>query len=112
LHHANAMEISSEINKRIDDVLDRNRIHEIAIIVMAGFIFLLGISALSYGIYSNQVLIVAPSTLITACLYWPIGRINRMRKENIALAAIPSLIAALPPEEAARELIKLLDKLA
>jgi hypothetical protein len=106
------MEISPEINKRIDDVLDRNRIHEIAIMVMAGFIFVLGFSSLAYGIYENKALIVAPSTLITACLYWPIGRINAMRKENIALAAIPSLIAALPPEEAARELIKLLSKLA
>jgi len=106
------MEISPEINKRIDDVLDRNKIHEIAIMIMAAFIFLLGLGALFFGIYTNQVLIVAPSTLITACLYWPIGRISKMRKENIALAAIPSLIAALPPDEAARELIKLLDKLA
>lgn len=106
------MEISDGINKRIDQVLDRNKIHEIAIMVMAGFIFVLGLGALIYGISTNQVLIVAPSTLVTACLYWPIGRINKMRKENIALAAIPSLIAALPPEEAARELVKLLDKLA
>lgn len=106
------MEISPEINERIDDVLDRNKIHEIAIMVMAGFIFLLGLTTLIYGIYTGTVLIIAPSTLITAFLYWPISRINKIRRENIALAAIPSLIAALPPDEAARELIKLLDKLA
>ena len=106
------MEISVEINRRIDQVLDRNKIYEMAIIIMAVFIFLLGSGALVYGIYQNQVLIVAPATLITACLYWPIKLINKIRKENIALAAIPSLIAALPPEEAARELVKLLDKLA
>ena len=105
------MEIPEGVNNRIDKVLDRNKIHEIAIMVMAGFIFLLGLGALIYGILKNQVLIVAPATLITSLLYWPINLINKIRKENIALAAIPSLISALPPEEAARELVKLLAKL-
>jgi len=85
--------------------------HEIAIMVMAACIFVLGLAALAYGIYQNQVSIVAPATLITACLYWPIKMLGKIRKENIALAAAPSLIATLPPDEAARELIKLLSKL-
>ena len=105
------MPITAEINERIDQVLTRNKMHEIAILLLAAGIFMLGLGALTYGIYVNQALIVAPSTLITACLYWPIKMLIKIRKENIALAAAPSLIAVLPPDEAARELIKLLAKL-
>lgn len=105
------MDIPPEINNRIDEVLEKNRIHEIAIIIMAIFIFLLGTVALIYGMLKNNAFIVAPATLITGALYWPINEIKKIRKENIALAAIPSLISALPPEEAARELVKLLNKL-
>ena len=105
------MNISPEINARIDEVLKKNRVHEIAIFIMAAAIFILGLAALVYGIVKNEVLIVAPATLINAALYWPIQQIRRIRKENIMLAAIPSLIATLPPEDAARELVKLLDKI-
>lgn len=105
------MNITSETNARIDEVLKKNRMHEIAIFIMAAAIFLLGLAALVFGIIKNEALIVAPATLINAALYWPIQQIRKIRKENIALAAIPSLIATLPPEEAARELVKLLDKI-
>lgn len=105
------MNISPEINSRIDEVLKKNRMHEVAIFLMAAAIFILGLSALVYGVLKNEVLIVAPATLINAALYWPISQIKKMRKENITLAAIPSLISTLPPEEAARELVKLLDKI-
>ena len=105
------MNISPEINARIDEVLKKNRVHEIAIFIMAAAIFILGFAALAYGIVKNEVLIVAPATLINAALYWPIQQIRKIRKENITLAAIPSLIATLPPEDAARELVKLLDKI-
>lgn len=105
------MPIPNEVNDRIDKVLSKNKFHEVSILVMAIFIFLLGMGTFAYGIYKNSVFIVAPSTLITACLYWPINLINKIRRENITLAAIPSLISTLPPDEAARELIKLLAKL-
>ncbi len=106
------MELSPEINKRIDAVLRNNKLHEISIIAMAAGIFILGITTVIYGILIKEVFIVAPSTLVTALLYWPIYHLGKIRKENIALAALPSLISTLPPEEAARELIKLLDKLS
>lgn len=105
------MNIPKETNDRIDEVLKKNRVHEIAIFIMAAAIFILGLTALVYGIIKNETLIVAPATLINAALYWPIQQIRKIRKENITLAAIPSLIATLPPEEAARELVKLLDKI-
>jgi hypothetical protein len=110
--YCKGMEIPSEVTSRIDDVLERNKLHEIAIMIMAGGIFILGLVALIYGISTKEVFIVAPATLITAFLYWPIQHLGKIRKENIALAAVPSLISTLPPEEAARELIKLLDKLS
>ncbi len=105
------MNISKEINNRIDDVLKKNRVHETTICIMAVAIFVLGLTALIYGIIKNEVLVVAPATLINAALYWPIQQIKKIRKENITLAAIPSLIATLPPEDAARELVKLLEKI-
>lgn len=106
------MEISPDINNRIDEVLERNKVHEIGIMIMAAGIFILGIVALCYGIHTKEVYIVAPSTLVTSFLYWPIHHLGKIRKENIALAAVPSLISTLPPDEAARELIKLLEKIS
>ena len=49
--------------------------------------------------------------LLQGALYWPIRQILRIRKQNIALAAAPALIATLPPVQAAAEMVKLLEKI-
>ena len=105
------MQISLEVNSRIDSVINSNEKHANAIVRMAVCIFILGLIALIYGMVTGNVFIVAPSTLFSAALYWPINEIKKMRKENISLAAIPTLIATLPPDDAARELVKLLARL-
>lgn len=100
------------INDRIDQVLQSNKRHETSVIVMSVFIFVLGVTALIYGMVDGNAFIVAPSTLFSGALYWPIKQILKIRKDNIALATLPSLITTLPPEDAARELVKLLDKIS
>jgi hypothetical protein len=100
------------VNGRIDQVLGSNKRHETAVIVMSVFIFLLGMTALVYGMIQGNVYIVAPSTIFSGLLYWPIRQILKIRKDNIALATVPTLIATLPKEDAARELVKLLEKIS
>lgn len=100
------------VNKRIDEVLDKNKWHVRVMSGMAILIFILGVGTLIYGIYNNNVLVATPSALASIFLYWPFNQIRKVRKENIAIAIAPALIKNLPPEDAAKELVKLLDKIS
>lgn len=105
------MEINKEINDRIDEVIKSNEKYATLIVILSVAIFIIGISTAVYGIIIQNVFVVIPSTIITSLLYWPINKIDQIRKENTALAAVPTLIATLPKEDAAQELSKLLEKL-
>lgn len=105
------MKVGKSVIKRIDQVIKDNKRHEMTVIIMAIIIFLVGVSALVAGIYFKNAFIIAPSVIITGFLYWPINKILRIRKENIMLGALPALISTLEPEEAAKELSKLLEKI-
>lgn len=96
---------------RIDQVLDRNIRLVWIVTTMSVVIFGIGASLMILGFQSGDWRILAPSALITALLYWPINKILTIRKENIQLAVVPALIKSLPPEKAAEEIIKLIDKL-
>lgn len=95
---------------RIDAVLTSNKRTELMVIGMSFFIFVIGVALIAIGAVSRQPLIYGPSLIIQAFLYWPINKILKIRKENIALAAAPALIATLPPKQAATEMVKLLEK--
>jgi hypothetical protein len=94
---------------RIDQVLDANKRSQTLIFSLSVGIFILGIVLVIVGAFLGKPWIVAPSILIEALLYWPINQIIKIRRQNIALAAAPALIATLPPEQAAGEMIKLLE---
>jgi hypothetical protein len=95
---------------RIDAVLASNRRAEQVVIGMSIMIFLIGVALIIIGIVGKLPAVYVPSLIIEAFLYWPINKILKIRKENIALAAAPALIATLPPEQAAKEMVKLLEK--
>ncbi len=100
------------IEARIDQVIQKNNKFETTIICMSIGIFLIGGTAFIYGFFIGNVFVVTPSVIITGLLYWPIKKLEKIRKENISLAVIPTLIENLPPEKAALELIKLLSKIS
>lgn len=95
---------------RIDLVLAQNRRAEQIAVGMSIMIFLLGVGLIITAIVTESAIIGAPAVVLQAFLYWPINKILTIRKENIALAAAPALIASLPPKQAAAEMVKLLEK--
>ncbi len=105
------MKVNSKLLGRIDAVIDRNKKHESIIIALSIVIFIVGVTGFVYGLFTGNAWVITPSTLITGLLYWPINKIDQIRKDNTALAVLPSLIATLEPKDAAIELPKLLAKL-
>ena len=103
-------QIEEAIN-RIDEVLKRNVQMVNLVIFMSVIIFIIGAFLLVIGFRSDDWKILTPSALITGLLYWPINKIITIRKENIQLAVVPALIRTLPPEKAAEEIIKLIEKI-
>ncbi len=95
---------------RIDGVLAQNRRAETIVLCMSIMIFVIGIGLIAAAMASDLPILYAPAVLLDCFLYWPINKILAIRKENIALAAAPALIATLPPAKAATEMVKLLEK--
>lgn len=95
---------------RIDDVLTSNKRNEIVVIILSSMIFVIGVVLILVGLAKEQPFIYGASLIIQCLLYWPINKILTIRKENVALAAAPALIATLPPDQAAAEMVKLLEK--
>jgi hypothetical protein len=102
---------NQEINERIDAALEDGKRNELIIICLSVMIFLLGFALVVVSVARSQPVFLAPSLLLEAALYWPIRQILRIRKENIALATTPALIATLPPAQAAAQMVKLLEKI-
>jgi uncharacterized membrane protein YjjB (DUF3815 family) len=99
------------ILERIDQVLSDNRRTETIFIVLAIALFLLGIAALTYALLNRDFVWASPSAVTTLLLYWPMNQLKRIRRENIALATVPALIAMLPAADAAAQLQRLLESM-
>jgi hypothetical protein len=97
----------------VNQVLQRNERILWIVISMALGIFILGISLLLIGIITKDWRILAPSSIITGLLYWPINMIHKMRVENmvllLAIALVP--VESLPPEKAAEQIGKVIDRI-
>ena len=97
------------INRRVDQALAANRRAEIIIIGMAILIFVLGLVIAGVGYRALNPYITGGAMLFQGALYFPIRRVGRLRRDNIILQTFPVIMAALPPERAADEIVKLLD---
>jgi len=104
-------EVGQEVFDRIDQALDYGKRNELIIVGLSILIFLLGMAIAIISVTSGHSVFLAPAVLLEAALYWPIRLIQRIRRENIALATAPALIATLPAEQAAAEMVKLLEKI-
>jgi hypothetical protein len=96
---------------RIDDVLRQNRKIEWTYIVLTVTLFVCGIACIICALITGKFIWSAPSTVTTGLLYWPLKEIKSIRRNNIALATAPVLIATLPPLESAKEIQILLHTL-
>lgn len=96
------------VNQRVDKALaDNQRDHNI-VLLMAVAIFALGVIIILVA-YKQENPYVATGALVAQLfLYWPVREILRLRRENLMLQTLPSLVSTLAPDAAAREIAKLL----
>lgn len=97
--------------EQIQGVIDGNNRTEFLLMGGTAVLFMLGAAAVIVALASGQYIWTIPSAGISAFLYWPYLRIEKLRNRNIALASSAALISQLPPAEAAKEIQKLLEKL-
>lgn len=107
----NRMATTDEILARIDKVLRENKSLTIVYILMSVTLFILGITAIAYALYTGNLIYTAPSAFTSLFLAWPIQSVIKLREKNIALATVPILISTLPKAQAAEEIQKLIEKL-
>ena len=103
--------ITDPVLLRIDGVLQDNRRIEQCFIGLASVLFLVGITAIVVAIVRGQFAWSLPSVFTSVFILYPLKRIEKIRRKNIALATAPALIQMLPPEKAAEELQKLIGTL-
>lgn len=103
--------VLSDIHTQIQGVIDGNNRTEYLLMGGTTVLFLLGASAVIVALESGQFVWTIPSAGISAFLYWPYLRIEKLRNRNIALVSAAALISKLPPAEAAMEIQKLIEKL-
>ncbi len=100
-----------DVGERIERALTDHRRYATIVVWLSVAIFLLGVTGIVIGLMQKNAFIVVPATAMGAFLYWPIDKILRIRKDNLLLVVTPSLIAELPPERAAEQIIKLVEKM-
>jgi hypothetical protein len=100
-----------DIVEQIQGVIDGNNRTEFLLMGGTIVLFCLGALAVVAALASGQYIWTIPSAGISAFLYWPYLRIEKLRNRNIALASAAALISQLPPAQAAMEIQKLLEKL-
>jgi hypothetical protein len=105
------MPSTDETLSRIDEVLKSNRRIEWIYIVLTVALFLSGIACIIMALATGRFFWSTPSVVTTGLLYYPLREIKDIRQKNIALATAPMLISQLPPDKAAKEIQKLLQKL-
>lgn len=102
---------SQSLHDLIQGVIDGNNRTEFLLMGGTAVLFLLGISAVVSALISGAYIWTIPSAGISAFLYWPYLRIEKLRNRNIALVSSAALISQLPPAAAAKEIQKLIEKL-
>ena len=96
------------INRRVDSALEANRGAERIVLTMSAGIFAVGIGVLLVSYWSQNAYVAGGAALLEGFLYWPIREVLRLRKDNVALQVLPSVVAELPPKEAEAELVNFL----
>lgn len=96
------------MHQRIDSALARNRRAETIVITMAACTFLLGLGVLVAGYWLTNLYLLSAAALCQWLLNRPIREIIQLRRENVILATVPAIVAAMPTKDAVAELRKCL----
>lgn len=103
--------VAEEVTAVIEKALARNVKHEAAIIIGCLLLFGVGLYLLYRGATNNQLASALSGGLCELAIGWPIKSLVKLRKENIRLATLPSIIR-MADSEGKKELVyKMVDKL-
>ncbi len=105
------MSALQETLSHVKSVLDQNRRTEYFLLIGIAILFVLGVVSAGMMLYNGAYIWSIPSAAGALFLKWPIERVERMRRNSIALSAAPIFISQLPPAAAAKEIQKLLESL-
>lgn len=97
-----------EINRRIDESLEKAKRLEYIVIGMSLTVFLLGVIMLAVGFWFEKNVAIGFGAFIDAMIAWPINKLIGIREQNIKLGIIPALSLTIDNEE---EQVKILQKL-
>jgi hypothetical protein len=96
------------VNQRVDRALADNQRAGNLVIMMSFAIFSLGMLVIVISYWQKNPYITIGTTLTQGFLYWPIREILRLRKDNVILQTVPVLVSSFEPDDASKEIIKLL----
>ena len=92
-------------------MVNRNKRTETLLLVLTAGLFLLAMASFISAVVRAQYFWSIPSAAGSLFLKWPLQQIARMRKRNIALLSAPIFLTNLPPNQAAKEIQKILQEL-
>ena len=96
------------INARVDAALSQNRRAEGIVIGMSLAMFALGLVVALIGYWRENPYLSTGAILVEGLLYWPIREILKLRRENLMLQTLPSIVSTFPRNRVADEIEKML----
>ncbi|MDR3425491.1 MAG: hypothetical protein P4M13_10555 [Alphaproteobacteria bacterium] len=97
-----------DVNSRVDSALQKNSRAETVVLFMSSGVFVLGAFVLLVSYWIKNPYIASITVLVDAFLYWPIREVIKIRRENLVLQVVPSIVMTLSPSDAAYEIKKTL----
>lgn len=99
------------INARVDRALADNRRAEWLVLGMATALFAVGLLVLLVAYWLRNAYVATGSVLVQGFMVFPITQVLKLRRDNLILQTFPGLIAAMPADKAAVQIVKTLDHL-
>ena len=102
------------INNRIDMVLAENKQIQKIAVIMRFALFLVGIGLLIFSFFIGNKAIagfgMGAAAILEGMIYWPLNKLLKLYKLNIALGILPIQIRYMAPDMAAEYIKALIDK--
>ncbi len=104
-------EVTRQNLARIDKVLKENKADENLFKILVVVLFLAGIILLVSATFFQNLGLAIPPVITTFFLKYPLDKLEKLRKENKALAIVPALTTSMNQKDATKEIQRLLQNL-
>lgn len=104
-------EVIREVAGYVHEAIRKNRRSEWIITALLITQFVTGLGLLLAGASLDRWTLIAPGSVFTALLFWPIKRLIGLRANNLRLQLLPELLRLAHTKEAQKLATKLVEKL-